>query len=49
MYMCMPVPMPKYAKDNFLGVLMKHTIVTDAAVALAPGTVLTPPAVDAND
>ena len=33
MYMCMPVPVPKYAKDNYLGVLIKHTIVADAAVA----------------
>ena len=27
------MPVPKYAKVNYLGVLIKHTIVADAAVA----------------
>ena len=33
MYACMPVPVPKCTKDSYLGVLIKHAIVADAAVA----------------
>ena len=33
MCMCMPVPVLKFAKDNYLGVPMKHAIVVDVAAA----------------
>ena len=33
MYVCMPVPLLKYGKDNYLGVLIKHAIVAEAAAA----------------
>ena len=33
MYVCMPVPVPKPAKDNYLGVLIIHAIVAAAAAA----------------
>ena len=33
MCVCMPVPVLKFAKDNYLGVPMKHAIVIDVAAA----------------
>ena len=42
MCVCMPVPVLKFAKDNYLGVPMKHAIVVDVAaadsVAIGSGT-----------
>ena len=42
MCVCMPVPVLKFAKDNYLRVPMKHAIVVDVAaadsVAIGSGT-----------